>query len=92
MARPYISIGRGGPRFGVVLGRRDISDISKLAFVGVGAVAILFGLLNMPSSIPPQIGAPLIIATPVALIFAAFWWAWGAPKRRRRAAEKARRG
>jgi hypothetical protein len=58
MARPYISIGRGGPRLGVVLGRRDIGDIARICLVGVGAVAILAALLNLNAS------PPVIIATP----------------------------
>jgi hypothetical protein len=41
MARPYISIGRGGPRVGVVLGRRD--TIGAVTAIG-GIFALVFAL------------------------------------------------
>jgi hypothetical protein len=75
MSRPYISIGRGGPRIGVVLGRRDIGDIARISFVGVGAVAVLFGLLSVCGSLGPDYGPPVIIASPFVLMFALFWHA-----------------
>jgi hypothetical protein len=67
MARPYISIGRGGPRVGVVLGARDVSDIAKICLVGFGAVAILATLLNLNAS------PPVIIASPFVILAGMFW-------------------
>ena len=42
MARPYISICRGGPRIGVVLGRRDTVG-AVLAIVGIFSVIFMPG-------------------------------------------------
>jgi hypothetical protein len=41
MARPYISIGGGGPRVGVVLGRRDMLGAGKFFVV---LVAVIFAM------------------------------------------------
>ena len=68
MARPYISVGRGGPRVGVVLGARDVSDIARICLVGVGAVAILAALLNFGAS------PPVIIATPFVILAGMSWY------------------
>jgi hypothetical protein len=74
MARPYISIGRGGPRVGVVLGRRDIGDIARIAFVGVGAVAILCGIVALGNA-SPAMGVLALIGAPLAFLVFAFWHA-----------------
>jgi hypothetical protein len=47
MARPYISIGGGGPRLGVVLGRRDVLGMGKF-FVGFAFVIV--GMATLASA------------------------------------------
>lgn len=82
MSRPYISIGRGGPRLGVVLGARDVSDIARICLVGVGAVAVLAALLNFNAS------PPVIIATPFVILAGMFWYGFRkASKRNGRAVQ-----
>jgi hypothetical protein len=65
MSRPYISIGRGGPRVGVVLGRRDVIGTGKF-FVGLAAIIATMALLAHAGNLDPAV--QWLIAIGAALI------------------------
>jgi membrane protein implicated in regulation of membrane protease activity len=65
MARPYISIGRGGPRVGAVLGRRDMLGAGKF-FVGFAVVIITMAALAHAGNLPD--GAQLLIVIVGAIL------------------------
>ena len=67
MARPYISIGRGGPRLGVVLGRRDMVG-AVTAIGGIFALVFALGALAHAGNLPD--GAQwLIVAIGAVIMF-----------------------
>jgi hypothetical protein len=52
MARPYISIGGGGPRVGVVLGRRDMAGAAK-TIVGFFVIVFVMAALAHAGNLSP---------------------------------------
>jgi hypothetical protein len=65
--RPYISVGRGGPRVGVVLGARAVLGMGKF-FVGFAAVLGAMSALVYGSSLNPTAQYAIVIAG-VAIMF-----------------------
>jgi hypothetical protein len=67
MSRSYISIGPGGPRFGVVLGRRDMID-AVVSIAGIFAVVFALGAFGQAGNLPA--GAQwLIVAIGLGAMF-----------------------
>jgi hypothetical protein len=76
MSRPYISIGRGGPRFGVVLSGRDaIGALVTVPLAIIFAFAIVAAMMGVIGLLGPDIGPPVVIAAPVVIMFGLFWHA-----------------
>jgi hypothetical protein len=71
MSRTFISIGGGGPRIGVVLGRRDMARFVAILAIPFGALALFGGATD-------QYGNALGIVAASALI-ARLWFAWTRP-------------
>jgi hypothetical protein len=59
--RPYISVGRGGPRLGVVLGQRAVLGMGKF-FVGLTAIIFAMALFAHTGNLPPLAQWAIVIA------------------------------
>lgn len=71
MARTFLSVGAGGPRIGVVLGRRDMGR-------AIAAIVIPFGVLALFGVCTEQLGGVTGFIAASAVV-AMFWRAWTLP-------------
>jgi hypothetical protein len=68
MSRTFLSIGAGGPRIGVVLGRRDMARFVAVLAIPFGALALFGGATDMYGDGLGFLAASALIAL--------LWFAW----------------
>jgi hypothetical protein len=72
MTRAYLSIGRGGPRVGMVASGRGLLR-------GFLTLAIPFGLLGLAGNVMDKSGSGLLGFMAAGALAALMWYAWTRP-------------